>query len=175
VAAWWELPESARYLREHLIEHLLAADRTAEGESVATDLRWVQSRLDEAGPVAAVADLRHTGRVTAVAIAPDGTWLTADSDDGTVWIWDPATGQQRIELTGHTGWVSEVAIAPDGTWLATTSGDGTLRVLGPAHRPAMHRTDRPRSSASVRRSTSPSRQPAWWAKSSRSRSGRHRR
>ena len=42
-------------------------------------------------------------RVTAVAIAPDGTWLATASDDGTVRIWDPATGQQRATLTGHTG------------------------------------------------------------------------
>ena len=74
----------------------------------------------------------HTGRVSAVAIAPDGTWLATAGDDGTVRIWDPATGQQRATLTGHTGAVSAVAIAPDGTWLATASGDGTVRIWDPA-------------------------------------------
>ena len=41
--------------------------------------------------------------MTAVAIAPDGTWLASASDDGTVRIWDPATGQLRAILTGHAG------------------------------------------------------------------------
>ena len=44
--------------------------------------------------------------------------------DGTVRIWDPATGQQRATLTGHTGPVTAVAIAPDGTWLASAGGTG---------------------------------------------------
>ena len=35
----------------------------------------------------------HNGSVEAVAIAPDGTWLATAGDDGTVRIWDPATGQ----------------------------------------------------------------------------------
>ena len=67
-----------------------------------------------------------------MAIAPDGTWLATASDDGSVRIWDPATGQQRATLTGHTGEVSAVAIAPDGTWLATASDDGTVRIWDPA-------------------------------------------
>jgi WD40 repeat protein len=53
--------------------------------------------------------------VWAVAVAPDGSWLTTAGDDGTVRIWDPATGTQRHTLTGHTGSVGSVAIAPDGS------------------------------------------------------------
>jgi WD40 repeat protein len=34
----------------------------------------------------------HTDAVYAVAIAPDGTWLATASADGTIRIWDPATG-----------------------------------------------------------------------------------
>jgi len=232
VTAWWELPEPARYLREHLIEHLLAAGRAAEAEELAVDLRWAGARLELSGPAGPYADLARigtpraqrlarvlgqaahllapadpphsltdilysrvshdpdwgaqaqalsasrklpalinkwplpdlphpalqraltghtglnvrplTGRVTAVAIAPDGTWLATGSDDRSVRIWDPATGRQRATL-GHTGAVTAVAIAPDGTWLATASRDGTVRIWDPATagiRAAM-RIDRP--------------------------------
>jgi WD40 repeat protein len=70
----------------------------------------------------------HAGRVTAVAIAPDGSWLATSGADGTVRIWDAATGQARATLTGHAGRVTAVAIAPDGSWLATSGTDGTARI-----------------------------------------------
>jgi len=55
-AQWWRLPESARYLWDHLIEHLRAADRDAE--AVAADLRWVSARLEQSdSPAAPFADL----------------------------------------------------------------------------------------------------------------------
>ena len=69
----------------------------------------------------------HKGAVTAVAIAPDGTWLATSSHDGTARIWDTATGQQRAVLTGPFGDVRAVAIAPDGTWLATADNYRTAR------------------------------------------------
>ena len=75
----------------------------------------------------------HNDPVSAVAIAPDGTWLATASGDGTVRIW-AADGTPRATLTGH-GWVFAVAIAPDGTWLATASGDGTVG-LGRGRHPA---------------------------------------
>src|SRR5204862_1780201 len=74
----------------------------------------------------------HTGDVTAVAIAPDGTWLATGGWERTVRIWDPATGRERAALTGHTEWMTAVAIAPDGTWLATGGWDRTVRIWDPA-------------------------------------------
>ncbi|MFF1381620.1 NB-ARC domain-containing protein [Streptomyces sp. NPDC058308] len=89
----------------------------------------------------------HVAGVWAVAVAPDGTWLaTSDGrvrvwegddsgDDGTVRIWDRASGTCTATLTGHRGRVGSIAISPDGTWLATTGGsdyafegDGTVRI-----------------------------------------------
>jgi NB-ARC domain/WD domain, G-beta repeat len=207
VTAWWELPSQARYFRDHLIEHLLAAGRPRDAETVATDLRWTAIRVQQSGPAAPYADLTltgtpraerlrrvlgqaahllaptspphsltdilcsrvshdqdwgpqaqahsasrelpaltnawplpdlpspafrltltgHTTPVSAVAIAPDGTWLATGSWDGTTRTWDAATGQHRATLTGHTGPVNAVAIAPDGTWLATASGNKAAR------------------------------------------------
>jgi WD40 repeat protein len=57
VTAWWELPESARYLWEHLVEHMAAARRADDAEQVAGDLRWVGARLRAFGPAGPYADL----------------------------------------------------------------------------------------------------------------------
>jgi WD40 repeat protein len=78
----------------------------------------------------------HSTEVGAVAVAPDGSWLATGDGDGTVRVWDVATGQQRAALTGHTRGVSAVAVAPDGSWLATGSHDKTVRVWDVATRQA---------------------------------------
>ncbi|MGW4839673.1 hypothetical protein [Streptomyces globisporus] len=81
----------------------------------------------------------HTGRVRAMAAfkALDGSpRLATGSQDGTVRIWDPATGAQDGEpLTGHKDAVSAVVAftKPDGSpQLVTKSNDWTVRVWDPA-------------------------------------------
>ena len=61
MTAWWELPGEERYLREHLIEHMLAAGRDSQAEETATELRWVDSRLRASGPAGPSADLALIG------------------------------------------------------------------------------------------------------------------
>ena len=59
--AWWELGHEDRYLWDHLIEHLRAAERYGEADAVAGDLRWVGARLERFGPAAPAADLSAAG------------------------------------------------------------------------------------------------------------------
>jgi WD40 repeat protein len=70
----------------------------------------------------------YGAEVTAVAVAPDGTWVATGSTDHNVRIWDTSTGRLRKALLGHTQDVTGVALAPDGTWLATASWDRTVRI-----------------------------------------------
>src|SRR5262249_30624539 len=74
------------------------------------------------------ATTHRSGAVDAVAAAPDGRWLAAGVFDGTVRIWDVASGRERIALTGHIRQVYAVAVAPDGRWLATGGDDRTVRI-----------------------------------------------
>ena len=170
VTAWWELPGTARYLREHLIEHLLAAGRVDQAEEVAADLRWAGARLQASGPAGPYADLALIGtpraerlrRVLGQAahlLAPtepahsliDILYSRVSHDPG--WAaqaaaltatrklpalinkWplpdlpDPAL---RRALSGHGRGVTAVAIAPDGTWLASAGLDGAVRIWDPA-------------------------------------------
>jgi WD40 repeat protein/tRNA A-37 threonylcarbamoyl transferase component Bud32 len=65
----------------------------------------------------------HTGPVRGVAYSPDGTRLASASNDGTVKVWDAATGQLALSLTGHTAVVLSVAYSPDGKRLASAGGE----------------------------------------------------
>ncbi len=69
----------------------------------------------------------HSRPVTGVAFSPDGTRLATASEDNTLQLWDPRTGERVAVLSGFTDRQS-VAFSPDGTRLASGSSDGTIRL-----------------------------------------------
>jgi WD40 repeat protein/tRNA A-37 threonylcarbamoyl transferase component Bud32 len=76
----------------------------------------------------------HSGGVKSVAFSPDGSRLLSGSADGTIRLWDAASGQELHALNGHTGVVWSVAFSRDGCRLASGSDDGTIKLWDTASR-----------------------------------------
>ena len=74
------------------------------------------------------------GPGNSVAFSPDSSKiLAAGSADGTVRLWDMATGRQITALAGPAGPVDSVAFSPDGTTLAASSADHAVRLWDVAY------------------------------------------
>jgi WD40 repeat protein len=67
-------------------------------------------------------------QATALAVSPDGRLGHAACQDGTIRVWDLATGLRTHVLTGHEGPASSLAPSLDGRFTLTAGADGTVRV-----------------------------------------------
>lgn len=70
----------------------------------------------------------HTHPVRDVVITADGRRAVSAADDGTLRVWDLASGAELMVLRGHESEVLAVAVFPDGRRIASGSRDTTIRL-----------------------------------------------
>jgi WD40 repeat protein len=95
--------------------------------------RWGVVKVWDAGTRQEVLSLQHTGGfqhggVVGVAFSPAGARLASVSGDGTVKVWDTATGKAIFILEGHSAGARSVAFSPDGRLLASVGSDWSVRL-----------------------------------------------
>jgi WD40 repeat protein/predicted Ser/Thr protein kinase len=73
----------------------------------------------------------HTREVCSAAFSPDSRRLVTSSLDGSVFVWDTATGRALHRLTGHVGEAFAAVFSPDGTRIATGGRDRLVRLWDP--------------------------------------------
>lgn len=100
----------------------------ARGWDAAAWLRPVAPTLTAPGGELLRTLAGHWGGVAGLAIFADGHRVISASLDGTLKIWDLATGSELRTLRGHAGSVLSVAVTADGHLAVSASSDGMLKV-----------------------------------------------
>jgi WD40 repeat protein len=67
------------------------------------------------------------GDVVTSVVTPDGSTLITGARDGTVRLWDTATGEDTTTSTGPSAGIEEAAVDPGGRWFVTVGADGLWR------------------------------------------------
>jgi WD40 repeat protein len=70
----------------------------------------------------------HPGRVTVLAVSPDGRLIASGDSEGQIRLWDPATGKTVAILHEHAGQVAALAFTADSRMLASGGHDGMIKL-----------------------------------------------
>jgi WD40 repeat protein len=136
----WDI--AARNIVRRLTGHegdTLTLDFSPDGKLLASACSDRTARVWDLATGKEVYQLKHGGRVHAVAFSPDGRSLASaggehlreNKGDNRVHVWELATGQERALLRGNHHFVTCLAFAPSGHVLALGSSDASVRVWDP--------------------------------------------
>ncbi len=66
--------------------------------------------------------------IETLAFSPDGRCLATATEQGCLYLWDPVTGNQRVQLIEADSRIVQMAFAPDGSSLAVAFLEGRARI-----------------------------------------------
>ncbi len=75
-----------------------------------------------------VIQLGHSEWITSVTVSADERFVASASLDGTIKLWDIASGRLLRTLIGHSDVVESISTSPYGTFLVSGSADTTVRL-----------------------------------------------
>ena len=70
----------------------------------------------------------HAGSVNCIAVTPDSHLLASAGADGSVRVWDLATGLLVRTIFAHSGAIRSMVLHPSGRFAATSGDDRHVRV-----------------------------------------------
>ena len=103
------------------------ADMEKEGKGISGEWLRLQNRSSFCPNHACLKVLAGHG-ATALSMTSDGERAVSGSSDGTLQVWNLATGKCMEVMGGHTDSVNAVSITPDGERAVSGSSDKTMRV-----------------------------------------------
>jgi hypothetical protein len=106
---------------------LLAVAGGAPG--VSGDLRLIHWQVDPQAAAKPTSLARLDDVFFDVAFRPDGQQLAAAAADGTIRVFDVASGAERLKIEAHADWATAVCYSADGTKIASASRDKTVKVV----------------------------------------------
>lgn len=83
----------------------------------------------------------HLGWVRCVAVEPGNAWFATGAGDRVIKIWDLATGELKLSLTGHISTVRGLAVSNRHPYLFSC-GEDKVRSISFSQQPGEHRTHR---------------------------------
>lgn len=123
---WQQLYNRLQWEKE-LEPHVLASE--LEQRSIPGTMEWLRLGTPiQESPALIRSLVGHPDGVKACAFSPDGTTVVSGDYEGTLKLWDVASGQLLATLTGPRINTQAHALSPDGSTLATGNNNGVLKL-----------------------------------------------